>query len=217
MFDKRGRLRLEGTIAGAGFESGDRFVAGIWERGPLGPMADVMWALPAGGRVLLAPSDDAATFIGGVYSFEEVRVCPVTVRKSRPARLSIQAGPLELDLIAGGPVHIFSVRPRSLRRSPSWVRIEDLLFRPLAGRFLRGLDGVHAYGTSASGVKEWYCIDDYRPVVAGAAALDGQDLGDLRPLDPPANFGFSEFPRRPALVRCAPLLEGAERFLPHHL
>jgi hypothetical protein len=38
-------------------------------------------------------------------------------------------------------------------------------------------------------------------------------LGALGPLDPPAGFGFSEFPRRPAIVRCSPLLEGAERFL----
>ncbi len=84
------------------------------------------------------------------------------------------------------------------------------------GRSLRasGAEGVRAYGVSPSGVKEWYCVDGYRRAVSGHAKLNGVDLGSLGPLEPRVDFGFSEFPRVPALVRCAPLLEGAERFLP---
>jgi hypothetical protein len=211
---RRARIALEGTIAAAGFASGDRFVVGIWERGPLGAMADVMWVNGDGRRTLLAPSDPVAGFVGGVYDFDAVLVVGFEVDVSE-ASLRMRAGPLELDLFAGPARRWFALRPRALRRSTAWVRIEDAVLRPLVGRFLlQGAAGVRAYGRAPSGVREWYRIDAYRPVVHGWARLDGSDLGALRPLDPPARFGFSEFPRAPAFVRCSPVLEGAERFLP---
>ena len=215
MSDKRTRLALEGTIAAAGFSSGDRFVVGVWEEGPLGPMTDVMWANASGRRTLLAPSDDVATFIAGIYRFDRVVVVPVTLRDARPDRLHLLAGALEIELEGGRALRLFALRPRWLARSPTWVRIENAILRPLvAGLVLKGASRVRAYGRTPSGVREWYRIDAYRPVVRGSARLDGEDLGEIAPLHPPAGFGFSEFPRRPALVRCSPLLEGAERFLP---
>jgi hypothetical protein len=215
MFDKnQGRVRLEGHIAAAGFASGDRFVIGLWDDGPLGRMTDVMWARADGTKVLLASSDDVARFVGGVYSFDEVRVVPTSLDKSSVA-LRLEAGPLTIHLTAGDPLRVFALRPRLFRRSPLWVRFEDMVVRPLvAPLLLRGGAGVRLYGRSPSGVREWYCIDSYRPLRDARAGLEGRDLGPLAPLDPPAEFGFSEFPRRPALVGCAPLLEGAERFLP---
>jgi hypothetical protein len=214
MFDTGKRVSLEGVIAAAGFASGDRFVVGSWSSGPLGPMADVMWADPAGVRTLLAPSEEVARFVGGVYEFDDVRVTDMQVRRS-DAGLSVTAGPLEMVLESGSPHRLFALRPRWLARSPLWVRIEDLLLRPVIGALvLRGAANVRSYGRTASGVREWYRIDSYRPVVCGRATLDGRDLGPLRPLEPAARFGVSEFPTRPALVECSPLLEGAERFLP---
>ncbi len=208
------RIRLQGRIAGAGFSSGDRFVAGLWRRGPLGPMVDVMWAKPDGSRTLLASSAAVARFVGGIYRFEQTLVVPTTVRQNDGA-IELGAGPLQLHLEMASPLKAFSLRPRRLRRSPAWVRVEDALLRPLAGRFLLGGgSGTRLYGRSPSGVREWYCIDGYRRIVRGAATLDGEDLGPLAPLTPPARFGFSEFPQRPAVVDCAPVLEGAERFLP---
>ena len=214
MFDKhKSRIRLEGRIAAAGFASGDRFVIGLWSRGPLGPMLDVMWARPDGTKVLLASSQEVAVFVGGVYEFDEVRVIEARAGSSNE-RVEVDAGPLHVELRTGPPLKAFGLRPRFLRRRATWVRVEDALLRPLAGRFLiGGGSGVRLYGRSPSGVKEWYCIDAYRPVVSARATLEGKDLGPLVPLDPPAYFGFSEFPRRPAVVDCAPLLEGAERFL----
>ena len=215
MFDRgKRRVRLEGRIAAAGFASGDRFVLGLWDRGPLGPMLDVMWARPDDRKVLLASSKAVAEFVGGVYEFDESRVVETSVTTSE-AMTTVTAGPLRVQLQGGAPRKLFSLRPRFLRRSAAWVRTEDMLFRPLAGRFLiGGGSGVRLYGRSPSGVREWYCIDSYRPLISGHATLDGRDLGPLAPLDPPAHFGFSEFPARPAIVDCAPLLEGAERFLP---
>lgn len=214
MFDKRARrIRLEGRIAAAGFASGDRFVAGLWERGPLGPMIDVMWAQPDGTKVLLASNRAVADFVGGVYEFDEVRVVEAGSRTT-DGTIHVAAGDLSLALQGGTPVKLLRLRPRFLRRLAVWVRFEDLVFRPLAGRWLiGGGGGVRLYGRSPSGVREWYCIDSYRPVTSGRATLGGRDLGPLTRLDPPAHFGFSEFPSRPAIVGCAPLLEGAERFL----
>lgn len=215
MFDRRQRVRLEGTIAGCGFASGDRFVAGIWERGPLGAMNDVMWARPNGERILLAPNSEVAGFVGGVYEFDETRVVPFELIRSQPQALHLRAGPVELELNAEGPRRLFAIRPKALRRSRAWVRIEDALMRPLVGRYvLRGAEGVKGYGVSPSGVREWYAIDSYARVTKARGMIDGRDLGVMRPLDPPVRFGFSEFPSQSALVRCAPILEGAERFLP---
>ena len=215
MFDSvKRRIRLEGLIAATGFASGDRFVIGLWDRGPLGAMVDVMWARPDGTKVLLASSQDVARFVGGVYEFDEVRVVEAQAGASDKG-VEVQAGPLQVELRTGPPFKLFGLRPRFLRRSALWVRIEDLVFRPLAGKWLiGGGSGVRLYGRSPSGVREWYCIDSYRPVIGGKASLDGVDLGPLAPLDPPANFGFSEFPTRPAVVHCAPLLEGADAYLP---
>ena len=208
-------VRLEGTIAGCGFASGDRFVAGIWERGPLGAMNDLMWARPNGERILLAPNREVARFVGGVYDFDETQVVPFELLRLDAQNLHIAAGPVELELHVRRPLRLFRLRPKALRRSRAWVRVEDALMRPLVGRFvLRGAEGVHGYGVNPSGVREWYAIDSYAAVTSARGRVDGRDLGGMAPLDPPVRFGFSEFPSRPAVVRCAPILEGAERFLP---
>jgi len=208
MFVRQPRVRLKGTIAATGFASGDRFVVGLWDDGPLGPMIDVMWARPDGRRVLLAPDQRVARFVGGIYEFDEVQVAPMTHRRDGNT-LHVKADDVRLALRGGRPNRIFNLRPKFLRRSPLWVRIEDLVFRPLVGRFvLRGAGSVRAYGRTKSGLREWYCVDAYRSLIAATGTVGGRDLGDMRPLDPPVRFGFSEFPRVPALVDCAPLLEG---------
>ncbi|MDQ4142283.1 MAG: hypothetical protein M3198_00820 [Actinomycetota bacterium] len=215
MFDKRSTIRLDGIIAGCGFSSGDRFVAGIWKSGPLGPMNDLMWAQPDGRKVLLVPDPEVGTFVGGIYSFDEVRVVPFDLVTSTSHRLHLRAGPVELDLFAVPGPRIFRLRPKWLRRTRTWVRVEDRLLRPIVGRFvLQGAAGVRGYGTSPSGVREWYAIDHVNPVVWGDASIDGRDLGALGPVLPPVRFGFSEFPEKPALVRCAPILDGARPYLP---
>ena len=209
------RLELRGAIAGVGFSSGDRFVAGIWDDGPLGPMTDVMWARPDGARVLLVPHEEAGRFVGGIYRFERTEVVAIAVARPDSDTLRIDAGPVSLTLSLGADNPLFGLRPAVLRRSLAWVRLEDALLRPVVGRWLlEGAAGVNAYGRSASGVREWYRVDGYRPVSAARGTLGGRDLGAMAPLDPRVRFGFSEFPRRPALVRCSPVLEGAERFLP---
>lgn len=204
---KNDRIVLEGWIAGVGFATGDRFVIGLWKSGPLGAMNDVMWAHPDGTRTLLAPTKSVADFIDGIYSFDDVRVVNFEVHQSDRG-FTASAGPLRLNVRGGDPYRLFALRPRKLRRSLAWVRIEDLFVRRVVGRVvLRGAEGVRAFGRTDTGIKEWYRIDWYRPVVAARATLDGRDLGPVAPLTPAMSFGFSEFPRRPAIVGCSPVLD----------
>jgi hypothetical protein len=215
MFDRRPVVTLEGRIAASGFSTGHRIVVGSWDEGPLGPMTDVMCADPSGRRTLLASSDAVARFVGGVYSFDATAVVEFEILESNNERIALRAGSLEIDFHAGTPSRIFSLRPRWLRRRRWWARFEDAALRPLAGTLvLRGVPGVRAFGVSPSGVSEWYRIDAYRPLVAASASVRDRDLGQMAPLDPPAGFGFSEFPRVPALVTCSPVLAGADRYLP---
>jgi hypothetical protein len=204
------RFRLRGTIAGAGFASGDRFVAGVWDESPLGAIVDVMWARPDGERVLLAPDPAVARFVGGLYRFDDVRIAGDARVRLYADSLDLALGPLEMRLRAARPSRLFALRPKLLRRRPAWARVEDVVFRPLvATRVLGSGEGVRLYGTGPSGRRQWYCIDSYRPVTYGLALLEGRDLGPLAGLSPSVDFGFSAFPERPALVRCAPVIEGS--------
>lgn len=191
----RTRLRheqLRGTITSSGFASGDRVVVGRWDRSPIGPTVDVMWARPDGTRLLLAPDARTAEFVTAVYDFDEVRIEPFEV-DAGPDHLHLRAGPLRLDLRAGPRVLRLPPRPRWFTR-----RVE--------GPVARALLGVRTWGTSPTGVQEWYQARSCRFLRSAAATLDGEDLGAMAPLDPPCRFGFSESPRRPSMVEVRPTL-----------
>lgn len=187
------RWSLRGTIAAAGFASGDRFVVGRWDDTPIGPLCDVMWARPDGHRTLLVGDQAGADFITAVYRFDAVEVVPTEVRGT-DRWLEVTAGPVELQLQAGRGWRIPVKRPAWCTR---------FVEAPVARLAL----GVRPYGTSPTGVREWYRADAYRRVARGWASVDGRDLGALGPLDPPCRFGFSEAPKQPSIVVVRPLLE----------
>jgi hypothetical protein len=186
---------LAGTITNVGFSTGHRFVVGRWDESPIGPMNDVMWAGPDGRRVLIVDRREASEFITAVYRFDVVRIMPLRCRTDGSV-LDVTAGDLHITIQAG-------------RRWPipfGWLR-RRAVFRPLERVLAWGLLGVHTFGVSPTGVREWYRADQYRRVVAAQATLAGRDLGRLVPFHQPARFGFSEPPRRPAMVRVRPRLE----------
>jgi hypothetical protein len=188
------RHELAGVIASAGFESGDRFVVGHWQRSPLGPMTDVMWAQPDDRRVLLVDRAEAAEFITAVYGFDHVDVVPIRA-DSDGASLEVKAGDVDLTIRAGPGWRLPMARLR-----PAWFT------RWVEGPVARALLGVRTFGTSASGVKEWYRATEYRPVVEARASVGGIDLGALLPAIGTVGFGFTGPPRRPSMVRVSPLL-----------
>jgi hypothetical protein len=170
-------------------------VVGTWSTSPIGRLDDLMWARPDGRRVLVAPTQEAADYVSGVYAFDEVVVTPLRVRLDPPL-LDLRAPALGLEL------HLSGGRARRVPGPrPAWFarRVEA----PIARRLL----GVNVYGVSPSGVQEWYRAVSVRRLVAGWASIGGRDLGRLGPVDPPAGFGFSEPPRFPSMVGVHPLLE----------
>ncbi len=185
---------LAGYICSAAFASGDRFVVGAWDDSPLGPMVDVMWARPDGERVLLVDSDEVGAFISAVYRFDRVDRVALRCRWDGPA-LRVDAGDLVLSMRGGRtwPIPLAGLRWRAA-------------FRGVEAFVARRLLGVRTFGTSPTGVSEWYRADGYRRVIEARASLAGVDLGSLCPFRWPTGFGFSEPPRRPSMVRVRPLL-----------
>ncbi len=181
-------------IVSAGFTSGDRFMVGHWADSPIGPLDDVMWGRPDGERVLLAASAREADFITAVYRFDRVEVVPVRAR-SGEGTFELAAGDLELRARAGRGWRL------PLRRRPAWFT------RWVEGPVARVTMGVRTYGTSPTGVREWYQAERSRHLVEASARLAGADLGTLRPRWDPVRVGFTEPPRRPSWVDVRPLLE----------
>ncbi|MCA1823343.1 MAG: hypothetical protein ABR520_08015, partial [Mycobacteriales bacterium] len=62
-------------------------------------------------------------------------------------------------------------------------------------------------GRAPDGRRQWYAARDHRPLRQACAWLGGKDLGPLRDVAPVVDFGFSAFPRRPAIVHCTSYIE----------
>lgn len=169
-------------------------MVGHWASSPLGPLNDVMWGRPDGERVLLASSAAEADFITAVYRFDRVEVVPVRAR-SVDGVLELSAGEVELRARAGRGWRL------PLRRRAAWFT------RWIEGPVARVTMGVRTYGTSPTGVREWYQAERSRPLVEASARLEGRDLGPLVHRWDPVRVGFTEPPRRPSWVDVRPLLE----------
>jgi hypothetical protein len=205
--------RFSGMIGAAGFGSGEQVVVGAWRRSPLGSFVDVMWVRPSGERVLLAPRPEVEGYVSSLYTFERTEVVAVTGGWTGD-RLEVRAGPLHLTLHPGPRdwrSWLFAARPRPLRRSPAWLGLEDRLVAPLGGLLLGGTDGVRLAGRAPGGQREWYGIDDYRPLVRGRLEVDGADAGPLTDLRADLGVGLSAFPTRPALAYVETLVEPSGR------
>lgn len=190
-------VRMRGTISSCGFDSGDRIVVGAWWDSPFGEFADVMWARPDGEKVLLAPSTTIAEFVSSIYDFDVIRIANFSTNAS-VSELSLTAGPIDLHLWASGGMR--------LPARPFWLT--RFVERPIAERVM----DVTTHGTSPSGVEEWYQARAWRWVRSGYGKIDGADLGEMRPVDPPVGVGFSEPPTRPSIVDVAVRL----RYPPGH-
>ncbi len=195
------RLEFDGWIAGLGTSSGTRVVLGHWVRSPFGPFSDVMLERADGERLLLAPTRPIGDFVAGVYTFDQVRVVPVTVSVEGTS-WAVGAGPLELRFTVGarGPLGLLlRAVPRPLAARPAWAALVDFPARLLPG--------VRTRGSSGPGRRGWYGALDLRPVTAASGAFGGNGLGPLAPVDPPVRFGFGSVPRSPALTRVVTTVE----------
>ena len=206
------RQLYEGCIAGGAFGDGEAVVVGMWRRSPLGAFVDVFWVRPDGERVLLAPRSAVAEAVAAVYTFDRIEVVPLRGGWDG-TRIRLDAGPLALRLDPGPRdwrSWLFALRPRLLRRSARWIGVEDRLARPVVERLIGGGRGVRAAGMAPGGQREWYGVDDWRPVVGGSLLVDGRDAGPLRRLPADLGVGLSSFPTVPALVFVGTILESGE-------
>lgn len=184
-------MRFRGHIAGVGTTSGVRVVVGRWDETPYGAFADAMVETADGHRVLIAPSDEVAELVASTYSFDEVRIEPITVDG-----WAVRSPSLTLDLTVGartGLGRLLRLVPRRLAESPAWCTVTD----PVARVVLRG---VRTRGSAGQGRREFYGATDVRAVATARGAFDGSDLGALAPVDPSPRFGFSSTPRRPSVT-----------------
>jgi hypothetical protein len=198
-----------GCITAGGFASGDCVVVGAWRSSPLGRLVDVMWVRPDGERVLLAPTAEARDYVADLYAFDRAEVVPLRGGWDGGG-IAVEAGPLRVRMVAGRRDWrslLFAARPRVLRRSPTWIRVEDVVGRPFVGALIGGADGVRAAGVAPGGQRERYGVDDWRPVVDGSLSVDGRDAGPLTDLRADLGIGLSSFPTRPAVVHVGTLVE----------
>ena len=189
------RRRFEGMIAGIGSGSGTRVVVGHWPVSPMGSFSDAMVETRDGHRVLLAPTEEVASFVAGTYTFDEVRIEPVRVVVDGP-EWELRSPSLTLRLTTGRstPVGLLlRLVPQRVSTSPAWCSVTD----PVARVVLRG---VRTRGTAREGRREYYGATGTRSVRSSAGTFDGTALGELRPVDPPCRFGFTSTPRRPGVT-----------------
>ncbi|MEG9226719.1 hypothetical protein [Aeromicrobium sp. Sec7.5] len=182
--------RFDGHIVGLGTTSGTRVVVGIWDRSPHGRFADAMVERPDGHRILLAPDPWVADLVSTTYTFDDVRIVPVSVDG-----WSIAAGPLRARWSPGARVpvgYLLRCVPRAVGHRETWARFCD----PIARRVM---PGVRTHGTAGNGRTEWYAASDAWRVTESTVSWDGHDLGPLAPVDPPVRFGFASAPREPTL------------------
>lgn len=191
---RRSRDRFTGEICGFGTASGTRVVVGRWTSSPFGAFADVMVERPDGHRVLLAPTDDVAGYVAGIYRFDEVLATPVAADRTASS-LRVHADPLVADVTVGARTAlgwILRAVPRPVAGSTTWATLLDPIARQIRS-------GVRTRGSTAGGHEHYGALDEWA-VTGVDAQWEGADLGDLADVDPPVRFGFSSSPSRPSMV-----------------
>ncbi len=184
-----------GHIAGFGTGAGVRLVVGVWAASPYGSFADVMVQTADDQRVLLAPDEEIADFVGSTYQFDRVVLGPVDADLA-PDRLTVTAPALDVAVTIGGPApldRLLRLVPGRLATAPWWLRAID----PVAARIVAG---VHTAGSAGNGRREYYGVRRSRRIVGVTGSFTGQDLGGVAPLLPPVGFGFSSAPPAPQIV-----------------
>jgi hypothetical protein len=180
-----------------GSSSGVRVVVGWWEESPFGAFADAMVETAAGHRVLIAPTEEVAELVATTYTFDEVRLEPLTVTP-HPTRScwEVASESLVLTVTVGGRTllgGLLRLVPPGLAGSAAFATLAD----PVARVALRG---VRTRGVARAGRREYYGATDVRAVIAAEGCFDGAALGELRPVVPPCRFGFSSTPARPSVT-----------------
>ena len=170
-------------------------MVGAWTESPYGEFTDVMLAEPDGTRRLLAPTREIAELVGDTYSFDDVRVVPVRMRRDW-SFVRVTAGDLDLRYLIGRrtPLGVaLRLVPEPVGSAAWWTRVTD----PVARSVLRG---VRTRGSARDGRSEAYAATDHHAITRVLGSWQGVDLGSIAPVTPEPGFGFGSTPERPSVT-----------------
>jgi hypothetical protein len=184
---------FEGRISASAFSSGERLVIGDWHHSPLGKFTNIMWARPDGKRILISPSTKCADYVSKIYSFEEVIVTPLKIKRDKK-KIEIKTEDLLIYLEWSWSLHIPIKRPRWFISSVEYF-FANLLF------------GTKTYGKTNDNRKEWYMIKSISWIKNASFRYRNESFGKLTKLSEPIGFGFSDPPTRPSSVRVISMIE----------
>jgi hypothetical protein len=196
--------RFRGSIAGVGSSSGVRVVVGSWAESPFGAFDDVMLARADGIRHLFAPTPEIASFVSATYTFDEVSVVPVVVRRDG-ASVHVDAGELDLSYEVGGRTalgRVLQLVPPRVAVSVRWSWVTDRVARV-------AMPGVRTRGSAGGGRREVYGATDHHVVTGLSGTWRGESLGTLAPVSPDPGFGFGSTPERPSVTHLVTTVLGS--------
>ncbi|HEY2195975.1 MAG TPA: hypothetical protein VGH76_27270 [Actinomycetospora sp.] len=200
----RSTKRFDGWIGGLGTTSGLRLVVGHWPTSPYGSFTDVMLEEADGHRVLLAPTQQVADFVGTTYTFDEVRLVPVEMQVG-PATAELRAGDLTATIHLGRRTplgYLLRDVPTRLATAPRWIATIDTVAR-------RVLPGVRTVGSAGHSRTEYYGARDLHRITDAEVHVAGEDQGPMTGVDPPVRFGFGSTPTAPSWVRITTMIRSA--------
>ncbi len=178
---------FKGRVISSGFLTGDMVVIGDWDNSPHGHFTNLMWAKPDGTRVLIAPSQELADFVSSLYSFEEVMVSRLEIKRTdKSIEVSCDLGRVYMEWGITLPLPFY--RPR-------WF------IASFEAPFARLLFGTKTHGITMNGRKEWYHVRGLSRMKSVELNLDGRSSNQMTGMAPSACFGFSNPPRMPLSVR----------------
>ena len=175
---------FQGRITSSGFQTGDRIVVGAWNSSPFGKFTDIMWAKPDGVRVLIAPSQDVADYVTEMYSFDEVLIENI-VTNEEGRNLKVECDSMQLDFSWKKGFAI------PFKRSLLFIATVELFFAKL-------IFSTRTYGLTRNNRQEWYAIDRVSNLSSALATINGQNVGEMAPMNEACKFGFSEAPKKPS-------------------
>ena len=184
---------FKGRITSSSFSSGERIVIGDWVDSPLGSFTNIMWARADGKRILISPSPECASYVSNLYSFEEVIISPLNVKRKKK-NIEIESKNLSIFIEWGWSFPIPFNRPR-------WFISNFEYF------FANLFFGTKTHGKTKDNRKEWYMVRSISRVRHASAKYKGKSFGSIAKISSPINFGFSDPPKNPSSVRVTSMIE----------
>ena len=149
---------FKGRVISSGFQTGDMVVIGDWRDSPHGAFTNLMWAKPDGTRVLIAPSKELGEFVSSLYSFDEVIVSTMKIKRAENS--------IEVNCDLGRVSMQWGVTIPIPFSRPHWF------IANVEAPFARLFFGTKTHGITRNGRKEWYQVRGFARIKSAGLELD---------------------------------------------